>query len=191
MSHNKEKSNSLGLGLLKTLKEIVLFESGKGSLRTTSVEKTKASVDSLLKGIGCNMMAESPKDILPEECLVYLSQYLLQDLKALVLAIGAVTAHAQVFNAEILLKAMKSRNCDFNVIGALMIKADEERFRKVIEFWREQNFVSPAPAKMLTLALQLGQSGVDQEFQSFGIQISQFDAVDEKKITKSELFRRF
>ncbi len=191
MGHNKEKSNSLGRGLLKALKEVVLFESGKGNLRTTSVEKTKTSVDSFLKGIGCNMMAEPPLDMSPEECLAELSPFLLQDPKALVLAIGAVTAHAQVFNAEILLKAMKSRKCDFNVIGALMIKADEERFRKVIEFCREQNFVSAAPAKTLTLALQLGQSRADQEFQSFGIQISQFDPVDEKKITKLGLFRRF
>lgn len=46
MSHNKEKSNSLGRGLLKALKEIVLFESGKGNLRTISVEEPEVSVDS-------------------------------------------------------------------------------------------------------------------------------------------------
>lgn len=187
----KVKTTKLGQSLLKSLKEIVFFERGAGNLRATLVEESEVSIDSLLKGIGCNMMAERPSGLSPEECLVELSPFLLKDPKALVLAIGAVTVHAQVFNAEILLKAMTSRKCDFNVIGALMIKADAERFRKVIEFCREQNFVSPAPAKTLILALQLGQSRADQEFQSFGLQISQFDPVDEKKITKSGLFRRF
>ncbi|MFM6929017.1 MAG: hypothetical protein ACKOX6_11170 [Bdellovibrio sp.] len=190
MSNNKEKSNSLGRGLLKALKEIALFEGGKGNLRTTSIEKPNVSVDSLLKGIGCNMMAEEPKDLSPEECLVELSHHLLQDTKALVLAIGAVTAHADVFSPEAIMRAMQSRKCDFNVVGALMIKASEERFRKVIEFCREQKFASPTPSKTLTFAFNIGQAEADKEFQVFGIDISRLGPVDEKKITKPEFFPR-
>lgn len=152
--------------------------------------KKNVSVDSLLKGIGCNMMAEVPKDLSPEECLVELSCHLLQDTKALVLAIGAVTAHADVFSPEAILRAMRSRKCDFNVIGALMIKANAGRFQKVIDFCREQKFVSATPAKTLRLALEIGQAGLDQEFQSFGISISKFDPVDEKKIAKSGPFSK-
>lgn len=188
MSRDKEKSNSLGQGLLRALKEIVLFESGKGDLRTTSIEKTKVSVDSLLKGIGCNMMAEAPKDLSPEECLVELSPFLLQDSKALVLAIGAVIAHALAFNPDGIMKAMQVRKCDFNVIGALLSKGGEERFRQVIDFCRGQKFISATPAKSLTLALKIGQTEADQEFHSFGIDISQLGPVDEKKIAKSGHF---
>lgn len=71
-----------------------------------------------------------------------------------------------------------------------MIKASEERFRNVIKFCREQKIVSATPAKALTLALNIGQAGVDQEFRSFGIAIARLDPVDEKKITKSESFRK-
>lgn len=156
MSHHKEKSNSLGQGLLKALNEIVLFEGGKGNLRTTSVEKPEVSVDSLLKGIGCNMMAEYPLDMSPEECLVELSPFLLQDSKALVLAIGAVVAHALAFNPDGIMKAMQVRKCDFNVIGALLSKGGEDRFRQVIDFCRGQKFISATPAKSLTLALKIG-----------------------------------
>lgn len=186
----KEEKTKLGQGLLKGLKEVAAFESGAGDLRATHVEGSHVSVDSLLRGIGCNMMAEPPLNMSPEECLVELSPVLLQDPKALVLTIGAVTVHAQVFSPDSILKAMQTRKCDFNVIGALMIKASEERFRKVIEFCRAHKFLSAIPAKTLTLALKIGQTGPDQEFQSFGIDIAQLDPVDGKKITKSEFFRK-
>lgn len=134
------------------------------------------------------MIANAPKDMFPEECLAELSLHLLQDIKALVLAVGAVKAHAPVFHPEFLLKTIRNRQCDFNVIGALLSKTQDRRFQKVIEFCRAQNFVSEKPAKMLSFALKIGQSEVDIEFKSFGIQISQLDAVDEKKITKIDLF---
>ncbi len=184
----KVKTTKLGQSLLKSLKEIVFFERGAGNLRATLVEESEVSIDSLLKGIGCNMMAKPPLDMSPEECLVELSPFLLQDPKALVLAIGAVTTHAQVFSADEILKAIGSRKCDFNVVGALMIKASEERFRKVIEFCREQKFVSPTPARTLTLAFNIGQAEADEEFQVFGIDIARLGPVDEKKIAKSGLF---
>ncbi len=180
----KDTKTKLGQGLLKGLKEVAAFESGAGGLRSTYVERSNVSIDSLLKGIGCNMMAEPPLDMSPEECLVELSPFLMQDPKALVLAIGTVTTHAQVFNPDHILKAMQSRKCDPNVIGALMIKASDERFRNVVEFCRAQKFVSATPAKTLTLALNIGQAGADQEFRSFGIDISKLDPVDGKKITK-------
>lgn len=149
---------------------------------------TSVTVDSLLKGIGCNMMAKARKDMFPEESLAELSLHLLQDSKALVLAVGAVTAHSQVFHPEFLLKTIKNRQCDFNVIGAILSKAQDRRFQKVIEFCHEQNFVSEKPAKILSFALKIGQSKADVEFQSFGVQISHLDAVDDKKITKIDLF---
>lgn len=149
---------------------------------------TSVTVDSLLKGIGCNMMAKAPKNMFPEECLADLSLHLLQDSKALVLAIGAVKAHASVLHPEFLLKTFRNRQCDFNVIGALLAKTQDRRFQKVIEFCREQKFVSPKPTKMLSFALKIGQSSADVEFKSFGIQISHMDPVDLKKITTIEVF---
>lgn len=148
---------------------------------------TSVTVDSLLKGIGCNMIAKAPKDMFPEECLAELSLHLLQDPKALVLAVGAVKAHAPVLHPEFLLKTIRNRQCDFNVIGALLSKTQDRRFQKVIEFCRVQNFVSKKPAKMLSFALKIGQSTADVEFQGFGVQVSLLDAVDDKKITKIEL----
>lgn len=149
---------------------------------------TSVTVDSLLKGIGCNMMAKAPKDMFPEECLAELSLHLLKDPKSLVLAVGAVKAHAQVFHPEFLLKTIKNHQCDFNVVGALLSKTQDRRFQKVIEFCLEQNFVSEKPGKMLSFSLKIGQSTADAEFQSFGVQVSQLDAVDDKKIAKIELF---
>lgn len=134
------------------------------------------------------MMAKAPKDMFPEECLAELSLHLLQDPKALVLAVGAVKAHAPLFHPEFLLKKIRNRKCDFNVIGALLSKTQDRRFQKVIEFCRAQNFVSEKPAKMLSFALKIGQSSADVEFGSFGIQTSQMDPVNVKKITTIELF---
>lgn len=143
-------------------------------------------VDSLLRGIGCNMTASSPQDMTSEECLADLSLYLLQDPKALVLAIGAVKAHAQSFQPEILLKAIKKRRCDFNVIGALLVKSKDSRFLEVIEYCRDQKFVSELPTKILCFSLNIEQYGTDKEFQGFGIRISQMDPVDDKKISKRD-----
>lgn len=134
------------------------------------------------------MMEQAPKDMFPEECLADLSLHLLQDPKTFVLAVGAVTAHAPVFHPEFLLKTIRNRQCDFNVIGALLAKTQDRRFQKVIEFCRAQKFVSQKPTKMLSLALKIGQSSADVEFKSFGIQISQMDPVDLKKITTIEVF---
>ncbi|MFM6927219.1 MAG: hypothetical protein ACKOX6_02075 [Bdellovibrio sp.] len=142
------------------------------------------TVDSLLRGIGCNMTASSPQDMTPEECLADLSLYLLQDPKALVLAVGAVKAHAQFFQPEILLKAITKRRCDFNVIGALLSKSKDSRFLDVIEYCRDQKFISELPTKILCFSLKIGQCGVDEDFESFGIRISQMDPVDDKKISK-------
>lgn len=151
---------------------------------------TSVTVDSLLKGIGCNMMAKAPKDMFPEECLAELSLHLLQDPKALVLAVGAIKTHAQIFHPEFLLKTIRNHQCDFSVIGVLLSKTQDRRFHKVIEFCRAQNFISEKPAKMLSFALKIGQSSADAEFQSFGVQVSQLDPVDEKKIAKIDLFLR-
>lgn len=148
---------------------------------------TSVTIDSLLKGIGCNMIAKAPRDMFPEECLAELSLHLLQDPKSLVLAMGAVKVHASVFHPEFLLKTVKNNPCDFNVIGALLSKTQDRRFQKVIDFCHAQKFVSEKPAKMLSFALKIGQTEEDVEFQHFGIQISLLDAVDDKKITKIEL----
>jgi|GEM_PF-2060385 len=144
------------------------------------------TVDSLLRGVGCNMMARSPQDMTPEECLADLSLYLLQDPKALVLAVGAVKAHAQSFQPELLLKAIKKRRCDFNVIGALLSKSKDSRFLEVIKYCRDQNFSSELPTKALCFSLKIGQCETDEEFQGFGIRISQMDPVDDKKISKRD-----
>ncbi len=151
---------------------------------------TLATVDSLLKGLGCNMMAKSPKDLFPEECLSELSLYVLQDPKALVLLVGAMMTHIQILHPEFLLKTMKNRKCDSNVIGALLLKMRDRRFGKVIDFCHQQNFKSETPSKILTLALKIGQVGADPEFGSFGIEISQLDKVDQKKIANVEHFLR-
>jgi hypothetical protein len=134
------------------------------------------------------MMAKAPKDLFPEECLAELSLSLLQDPKALVLAVGAVKAHAQVFHPEFLLKTIKNRDCDLKVVGALLSKTKDRRFLKVIAFCREHNFRSVLPSKALSFAFKIGQVQADQEFNNFGIKISQLDSVAEKKITKIDLF---
>jgi hypothetical protein len=111
----------------------------------------------------------------------------LHDAKALVLAVGAITAHSQLFHPEFLLKTMKNNKCDTNVIGSLLLKAHDRRFLKVIEYCHDQDCVSPKPSKTLTFAFKIGQTPSDPEFASFGVEISQLDSVDEKKITKLEL----
>ena len=78
------------------------------------------TTDSLLKGIGCNMLAKAPKYLFPEECLIELSKLILTDPKALVLAVGAIKRHANIFHPEFLLKILKSLKGDPNVIGSLL-----------------------------------------------------------------------
>ncbi len=147
-----------------------------------------ATTDSLLKGIGCNMAVKAPKEFFPEECLSDLSFNLLQDPKALVLAIGAICTHSQIFHPEFFLKTIQARPCDLNVIGAILLKTQDRRFYKVIQYCREEKFMSEKPGKTLSFALKIGQTPADVEFQEFGIQISQLDPVSEKKITKIVLF---
>lgn len=151
---------------------------------------TSVTVDSLLKGIGCNMMATAPKDLYPEECLADLSLHLLQNPKSLVLAIGAIRAHARLWHPELLLKTIKNRPCDPFVIGALLSKTQDRRFQKVIAFCRVQKVPPAKPSKIMTLSLDIGQSAEDSEFLKFGIRISSLNAVDDKKLSKTALFMR-
>ena len=144
--------------------------------------------DSLLKGIGCNMAVRATKYFFPEECLVDLSFRLLQDPKALTLAVGAICAHSQIIHPELLLKTVQSRNCDLNVIGAVLLKTNDRRFNKVIEYCKKKKFISERPIKILSFAFKIGQVAADKEFEQFGIQISQLDPISEKKITKIDLY---
>ena len=75
---------------------------------------TSVATDSLLKGIGCNMQTKAPKTLFPEECLVELSKLILTDPKTLVLAIGAIERHADIFHPEFLMKIFKicTRRCE-------------------------------------------------------------------------------
>ncbi len=147
---------------------------------------TSVTTDSLLKGIGCNMLAQAPKTFFPEECLVELSNLILTDPKTLVLAIGAIERHADIFHPEFLLKILKSAQGDANVIGSLMLKTKDRRFLKVIQYCHELKYKSANPSKTLTFAAQIGQTPADSEFAEFGLKISEMNTVDEKKITKKE-----
>jgi hypothetical protein len=149
---------------------------------------TSVTTDSLLKGIGCNMQAKAPKTLFPEECFVELSKMVLTDPKALVLVAGAVERNADVFHPELLLKILKSAKGDLNVIGSLLQKTKDRRFLKVIQYCQELKYESAKPSKTLTFAAQIGQVPVDSDFIEFGIKISEMNKVDEKKITKRDLW---
>lgn len=149
---------------------------------------TSVITDSLLKGIGCNMLAKAPKNLFPEECFVELSKSVLADPKALVLVTGAIKRHAEVFHPEFLLKILKSAQGDPNVIGSLLLKTKDRRFSKVIQYCHELKYKSLKPSKTLTFAAQIGQVSVDSDFVEFGLKISEMNKVAEKKITKRELW---
>ncbi len=149
---------------------------------------TSVTTDSLLKGIGCNMLAKSPKTLFPEECLVELSKRILTDPKTLVLAIGAIERHADIFHPEFLIKVLKAGQGDANVIGSLMLKTKDRRFLKAIQYCHELKYKSANPAKVLTFAAKIGQTSADSEFAEFGLKISEMNKVDKKKITKKEVW---
>lgn len=151
---------------------------------------TSVTTDSLLKGIGCNMQVKAPKTLFPEECLVELSKSVLADPKTFVLAVGAVERHAEVFHPEFLLKILKSAQGDPNVIGGLLQKTKDRRFMKVIQYCHELKYKSAKPSKTLAFAAKIGQTPVDLDFAEFGLKISKMNKVDEKKITKRELWAR-
>lgn len=146
------------------------------------------TIDSLLKGLGCNMLAKAPKTLFPEECLVELSKLILSDTKTLVLAIGAMERHADIFHPEFLLKILKSVQGDPNVIGSLLLKTKDRRFLKVIQYCHELKYKSAKPSKTLTFAAKIGQTPADSDFAEFDLKISEMNKVDEKKITKRELW---
>lgn len=147
---------------------------------------TSVTTDSLLKGIGCNMIAKSPKALFPEECLIELSKTVLTDPKILVLVVGAIERHADIFHPEFLLKILKSNHGDPNIIGGLLLKTKDRRFLKVIQYCHELKYKSAKPTKTLTFSVQIGQAPVDSDFAEFGLKISDMNRVDEKKITKRE-----
>jgi hypothetical protein len=146
------------------------------------------TTDSLLKGIGCNMLEKAPKTLFPEECLVELSKLVLTDSKALVLVSGAIERHADVFHPEFLMKILKSAQGDPNVIGSLLLKTKDRRFLKVIQYCHELKYKSAKPSKTLTFAAKIGQTPVDSDFAKFDLKISEMNRVDEKKIAKRELW---
>jgi hypothetical protein len=149
-----------------------------------------ASTDSLLKGIGCNMSERLRHRLFPEECLVELSKRVLQDFKALVFMCGAVQTHGNLLHPEMLLKCLINSDADFNVIGSLLLKTQDRRFSKVIQYCRESRKSPTQPLRVLALAARTGQSAFDAEFRSFGIHISELPQVSEKKITSSERLLR-
>jgi hypothetical protein len=147
---------------------------------------TSATIDRFLKGIGCNMLAAPPHAHFPEECLIELSNSILNDPKALVLTIGAIQRHSGLLHPEILLKLLKLRHNDPNVIGSLLLKTKDRRFTKTIQYCRETKFKSKLPTNVLVLATKIGQADFDSEFALFGIKITKMDPVNEKKITTRE-----
>jgi hypothetical protein len=149
---------------------------------------TLGTTDSLLKGIGCNMQTKAPKTLFPEECLVELSRTVLADPKALVLVTGAIARNVDIFHPEFLFKLLKSRQTDTNVIGGLLCKTKDRRFLKIIQYCHELNYKSARPSKTLAFATQIGQAPVDRDFAEFGLKISEMNQVDEKKLTKRELW---
>jgi hypothetical protein len=151
---------------------------------------TSVTTDSLLKGIGCNMLAKAPKSLFPEECLLELSKTVLTDPKTLVLVIGAVKQHADLLHPEFLLKFLKSEKCDPNIIGSLLLKTNDRRFIKVIKQCRREKHISAKPSKTLNFAVKIGQSPPDADFSKFGLEISEMNPVDEKKITKRDHFAK-
>lgn len=147
---------------------------------------TSASVDSLLKGLGCNMIGVTSK-LFPEECLVQLSSFLIQDTKALALVTSAILSNSKLIHPELLLKILvQTEDADLNVIAAILLKTEDRRFEKIINYCKEQKKTSKAPSKNLMLAAKIGQSTFDKEFEKQGIKISQVNLVDSKKIAKIE-----
>lgn len=151
---------------------------------------TSVTTDSLLKGIGCNMQAKASKALFPEECLVELSNSILTDPKALVLTTGAIKQHVDIFHPEFLLKILKSAQGDANVIGSLLLKTNDRRFLKVIQYCHALKYRSAKPSKTLTFAAKIGQASADSEFAEFGIHISKMNNVDEKKIANKEFWAK-
>jgi hypothetical protein len=141
------------------------------------------SIDSLLKGIGCNMAVNAPVKFFPEECLVALSNRVLKDFKALMLMSSAVNTYKDLFHPEMLLKCLQNSEADLNIVGAMLKKTKDRRFSKVIEFCRNSRQKPVQPSRTLSLAARTGQSLFDSDFEAFGIKITELPYVDEKKIT--------
>lgn len=144
---------------------------------------TLDSIDSLLKGIGCNMVEKAPKNLFPEECLLEITTLLLKDPKALKLCVGALIQHRNLIHPEMLSKLIDYKEADLNVLGALLTKLNDRRFTKIIIHCKKAQFKSEKPSKILKLSAQIGQSILDPDFKMFGIEISKFDDIDLKKIT--------
>ena len=151
---------------------------------------TLDSTDSLLKGLGCNMASVMPKNFFPEECLLEITPFLLKDIKALKLCVGAMAQHRDLIHPEMLSKFIDRKDADLNVLGALLTKLNDRRFAKIIIYCKEAQFKSEKPSKLLKLSAQIGQSTIDPDFKMFGIEISKFDDIDSKKITSLDRLTR-
>jgi hypothetical protein len=147
---------------------------------------TSSLIDSLLKGIGCNMAEKAPNNMFPEECLVKLTPLLLNDLKALKLCIGALSEHSNLIHPEMLFKFINDKEHDLNVLGALLTKLQDRRFSKIINHCKKAHYKSAKPSKVLQLSAKIGQANFDPVFKSFSIKISEVDAIDTKKIATVE-----
>lgn len=151
---------------------------------------TSISTDSLLKGIGCNMVGSLPRQFFPEECLIELSNRALSDFKTVSLLLGALKTHADLIHPEILLKFLQrcNKSAQTNVLGALIFKLDDRRFQKIINYCKDQKHIhkNENPAKELVLAAKIGQSKYDSHFSKFGIEISELPLPDPKKISSLE-----
>ena len=145
-----------------------------------------ASTDSLLKGLGCNMTEKAPKDLFPEECLVQVSSALLKDPKALKLCWGALKKHQDLLHPEMLLKFLNNESTEPNVIGALLLKLNHRRFSKIVDHCKKAKFKSEKPSKILQLAAKIGQTNYDIHFKAFGLDISELENIDTKKISSLE-----
>jgi len=136
-------------------------------------------------------MAEKVRhELFPEECLAELSKRVLQDFKALILVNAAIKAHRSLLHPEMLLKCLIDSDADLNVIGSLLLKTQDRRFSKVIEYCRESRKSLTQPLRVLALAARIGQSAFDPAFASFGIKIAELPECDKKKITSSERLLR-
>lgn len=144
------------------------------------------STDSLLSGIGCNMTEEGPSGMLPEDCLAELSKRALSDPKIVALMIGALVAHKDLFHPEMLLKCLHEKSVDSNVLGALLSKTRDRRFKKTIAHCRRLRRESSPPSRILLLAVEIGQAPVDAEFESFGLKITELTPADGRKIMSQD-----
>lgn len=143
-----------------------------------------ASTDALLNGLGCNMTAKAPKDLLPEECLSLLSTRVLEDPKALILLNAAIQTNKSLLHPEMLLKCLKEfEEANLKVIGALLTKTEDRRFAKVISHCKSSKQKPKKPAPVLSLAARIGQTKFDKDFKKFGIKIAELPIVDSRKIS--------